>query len=115
MKITGRGSRITGVAATAAAVLATAPIAQARLDDNPTPSATRPSPAEVDARHAALVEPNRPLSTVPGRAAPVRGEPVKISGSHVDWTDAGVGAGVVLGLVLLAGGSALVTRRLSTS
>lgn len=114
MKI--RGRRITGAVAATAAVLATAPLAQARVDENPAPGAsTPPSPAEVDARHAALLEPDRPLSVVPGRGAPARGQPIEVSGSHVDWNDAGIGAGVALGLVVLAGGSALVTRRLSTS
>jgi LPXTG-motif cell wall-anchored protein len=33
------------------------------------------------------------------------------SSSSFDWNDAGIGAGVALGLVLIAGGGVLVTRR----
>jgi hypothetical protein len=33
------------------------------------------------------------------------------SSSSFDWSDAGIGAGVALGLALIAGGGGLVTRR----
>jgi hypothetical protein len=39
-------------------------------------------------------------------------QPAQASGGGVDWADVGIGAGGVLGVVLLAGfGAALVTRR----
>ena len=111
MKITGTNKRAGAVLATAAAVLATAPIAQAR--GGVFPGQNAPS-AEIDPGHAALLVKDRPLSVVPDRPArPVDGQaPLVRAQSDIDWSDTGAGAGVAFGLVLLAGGGVLVTRRL---
>jgi hypothetical protein len=59
-------------------------------------TATRPDD-RPGVRGAGAAETRQPVATV---------EPVGF-----DWTDAGVGAGMALGLILLAGGAVIVARR----
>jgi hypothetical protein len=114
----------TGVTAALAAALAAVPVAQARLavDAQHAALLNRQPVVRTDARHSALLN-----------DAPVRVQIVKphLQGNNglakpnlstgktstttistgFDWSDAGIGAGSVVGLFLLAGGGALVTRR----
>jgi hypothetical protein len=53
------------------------------------------------------VSPNGAIEPV-SRSVPAT---IVVAPSGLDWTDAGIGAGMALGLVLVAGGSLLVTRR----
>jgi hypothetical protein len=81
----------------------------------------------TDARHAVLVEraQHNPLIAQELRQSkiaqmhrhlatidlPKVDTPVETVSTGFDWTDAGVGAGAAFGLLLLAGGSVLVSRR----
>jgi hypothetical protein len=108
--------------ATVAAALLAVPVAQARLDPGQGGTVIR-----TDARHAALaqrtganvviVKPigeskisqmHRHLTQLNLAAGNTGGA---TSSSSFDWNDAGIGAGLALGLVLMAGGGVLVTRR----
>lgn len=113
---------VTGVTAALAAALAAVPVAQARLavDAQHAALLNRQPIVRTDARHAALLN-----------DAPIRVQIVHPQGSNgptklnlstgqtstttvstgFDWSDAGIGAGSAVGLLLLAGGGALVTRR----
>jgi hypothetical protein len=111
------------------AALAAVPLAQARLavDVARGTLSQNASVVRTDARHAALAnklpvvveivqapqesrisEMHRQLGhlKLPGQQAPITDE-----STGIDWTDAGIGAGSVFGLMLLAGGALRVTRR----
>jgi hypothetical protein len=127
-----KGSRTrklaTGVTAALAATLAAVPVAQARLavDAQHAALLNRQPVVRTDARHAAL------LNDAPARVQIVQSHPQGNNGpakpnpstgktstttvsTGFDWSDAGIGAGSALGLFLLAGGGALVTRRMLAS
>ena len=109
--------------AAAAVALLAVPVAQARLD----PGAEMGIPViRTDARHAALAQRTgaRVVIVQPSAKSKVTqmrrdltqlslpaGKTGAASSSSFDWSDAGIGAGVALGLVLIAGGGVLVTRR----
>jgi hypothetical protein len=118
----------TGVTAALAAALAAVPVAQARLavDAQHAALLNRQPVVRTDARHAAL------LNDAPVRVQIVQTHPQGNNGSAkpnpstgktstttvsagFDWSDAGIGAGSAVGLFLLAGGGALVTRRMLAS
>jgi hypothetical protein len=78
---------------------------------------------QVDARHAALLN-KKPAVGVSGEdrivqtqgnPGPAKPSPAQVAApsdsAGIDWGDAGIGASAGLGLALLAGGAALVTRR----
>jgi hypothetical protein len=112
-----------------AAALFAVPVAQARLAVDARHSALLnkdvPQQAVVrtDARHAALLnkahgnpliaqEPSvSKIGHLGALDRPTSKTPVGTASTGFDWSDAGVGAGAVFGLVLLASGGALVTRR----
>lgn len=105
-------------AAVATALLAV-PVAGARLADVPNQGAAQKVQPVVrtDARHAALlngkdvrveiVQPKVESPTTVPAGQPAGAD----TSSAIDWSDAGIGAGSTLALVLLAGGGILVTRR----
>lgn len=114
----GRRRLVRGITAGIAAALVAVPVAQARLavDARHGSLLNRAPVVRTDARHAAL------LNKLPVRIEIVRPEPQsqnlplgKTTATPIstgfDWGDAGIGAGSVLGLVLLTGGGLLVTRR----
>jgi hypothetical protein len=114
----------TGVTAALAAALAAVPVAQARLavDAQHAALLNRQPVVRTDARHAAL------LKDAPVRVQIVQPHPQANNGlakpnlstgktstttvsTGFDWSEAGIGAGSVVGLFLLASGGVLVTRR----
>jgi hypothetical protein len=122
-----RTSKLVGVvtAALAAALLAV-PVAQARIAEGTSQSTLvdKGQVVRTDARHAALlnradvvgviVQPSKIARTqlpLAGVDLPAGASASGTVSAGFDWTDAGIGAGAVFGLVLLAGGGALVTRR----
>jgi zona occludens toxin (predicted ATPase) len=90
-------------------------------------AAVQPTVVRTDARHAGLVNKahlnplivqERKVSTIAQMHRhvatlnlPDANTSVGTVSTGFDWTDAGVGAGAALGLVLLASGGVLVTRR----
>jgi len=90
-----RALTVVTVAAAFAAI--SVPAASARFDLNPS-DANQPVQAATPAPVTA------PSSPAPGSS----------SSSGFDWGDAGIGAGVALVLVVLAGGAVLATRRSQT-
>jgi hypothetical protein len=118
MQVGRNGKLVKSLGAAVAAALLAVPVAQARLADVPNQGAVqkvRPV-VRTDARHAALlngknvrveiVQPKVESTTIPaGQSAGTD------TSSAIDWSDAGIGAGSTLALVLLAGGGILVTRR----
>jgi hypothetical protein len=117
-----------------AAALFAVPVAQARVAVDARHAAllnkdvvVQPTVVRTDARHAALLnkthvnplivqerkvsaiaQMHRHLATL---NLPAANNSVGTVSTGFDWTDAGVGAGAALGLVLLASGGVLVTRR----
>jgi hypothetical protein len=123
-----KGSRTrklaTGVTAALAAALAAVPVAQARLavDAQHAALLNRQPVVRTDARHAVLlndapvrvqiVQPQSQGSVAPAKPNLSTGKTSTATVStRFDWSDAGIGAGSAVGLLLLAGGGALVTRR----
>jgi hypothetical protein len=99
---------VRGVVAGIAAALVAVPVAQAKLT--------------VDARHQALLDkakvgqvaPERKIAQMHRHLAHLQlpaGESNASDSGGFDWSDAGIGASAGFALVLLAGGSVLVTRR----
>ena len=80
-----------------------------------------PPAATVKAAAASTVQPDPPAATVepvapstePGsvQVAPVLASPVVEVRGGLDWADAGIGAGIAFGGILLLGGALLVVRR----
>ena len=113
-----------GVTAALAAALAAVPVAQARptVDAQHAALLNRQPIVRTDARHAALlndapvrvqiVQPHQQGNNVPAKPNLSTGKTSTTTVSTgFDWSDAGIGAGSVVGLFLLAGGGVLVTRR----
>ena len=112
-------------AAAVAAALMAVPVAQARLavDAQHAALLNRETVVRTDARHAALL--NKYPHVVPvivqdrgeskiGQVQHLNrpaGQTAVGNASSFDWADAGIGAGAVFGLVLLAGGGVLLSRR----
>jgi hypothetical protein len=123
----GRTSKLVkSLSAAVAAALLAVPVAQARLD--PGQDAVQSKPViRTDARHAGLAQrtgarvvivkshPETQIAQMHRHLAQVNlpaGQTAATeSSSAIDWSDAGIGAGSALGLVLLAGGAVLITRR----
>jgi uncharacterized protein (TIGR03382 family) len=115
----GRNRKLVkSLGAAVAATLLAVPVAGARLADVPNQGAVQKVQPVVrtDARHAALlngkdvkvviVQPKVESTPIPA------GQPAGTdTSSAIDWSDAGIGAGSTLALVLLAGGGILVSRR----
>ena len=113
---------VTGVTAALAAALAAVPVAQARLavDAQHAALLNRQPIVQTDARHAALlndaavrvqiVHPQGSNSPAKLNLSIGKTSTTTVS-TGFDWSDAGIGAGSAVGLLLLAGGGALVTRR----
>jgi hypothetical protein len=112
-----------GVTAALAAALAAVPVAQARpaVDAQHAALLNRQPIVRTDARHAALlndapvrvqiVQPHQQGNTGPAKPNLSTGKTSTTTVSTgFDWSDAGIGAGSVVGLFLLAGGGVLVTR-----
>jgi hypothetical protein len=112
-----------GVTAALAAALAAVPVAQARpaVDAQHAALLNRQPIVRTDARHAALlndapvrvqiVQPHQQGNTSPAKPNLSTGKTSTTTVSTgFDWSDAGIGAGSVVGLFLLAGGGVLVTR-----
>jgi hypothetical protein len=117
------------VTAALAAALLAVPVAQARVIEGTGQSASveKRQVVRTDARHAALlnkahvvgviVQPSEESNIarmhrhLSGLDLPGGVSPSGTVSTGFDWTDAAIGAGAVFGLVLLAGGGALVTRR----
>jgi hypothetical protein len=109
--------------ATVAAALLAVPVAQARLDRG----ADAGTVVRTDARHAGLAQRTGGRAVILEPTAqskivqmhrhltqlnlPAGDVPTAASSGSFDWNDAGIGAGVALGLALIAGGGVLVTRR----
>jgi hypothetical protein len=125
-----RTKKLVGVAtAVLAAALLAAPVSQARVAEGTSqaPVVDKGQVVRTDARHAALLNRAHVVGVIvqPGEESniarmhrhltgldlPAGASPSGTVSTGFDWTDAGIGAGVVFGLVLLAGGGALVTRR----
>jgi hypothetical protein len=125
-----RTRKLVGVVTAAlAATLLAAPVAQARVAEGTSQSALvdRGRVVRTDPHHAALLNKADVVGVIvqPGEESKIARMhrhlatldlPAGASASGTvstgfDWTDAGIGAGVVFGLVLLASGGALVTRR----
>ena len=80
-----------------------------------------PPAATIKAAAASTVQPDPPAATVepvapstePGsvQVAPVLASPVVEVRGGLDWADAGIGAGIAFGGILLLGGALLVVRR----
>ena len=77
-----------------------------------TVKAAAASPALPDLPPAATVKAAAP-STEPGsvQIAPVLASPVVEVRGGLDWADAGIGAGIAFGGILLLGGALLIVRR----
>jgi hypothetical protein len=117
------------VTAALAAALLAVPVAQARVIEGTGQSASveKRQVVRTDARHAALLNKAHVVGVIvqPSEESNIARMhrhlagldfPAGVSTSGTvstgfDWTDAAIGAGAVFGLVLLAGGGALVTRR----
>jgi hypothetical protein len=112
-----------GVTAALAAALAAVPVAQARpaVDAQHAALLNRQPIVRTDARHAALlndapvrvqiVQPHQEGNNGPSKPNLSTGKTSTTTVSTgFDWSDAGIGAGSVVGLFLLAGGGVLVTR-----
>jgi hypothetical protein len=112
-----------GVTAALAAALAAVPVAQARpaVDAQHAALLNRQPIVRTDARHAALlndapvrvqiVQPHQQGNNGPAKPNLSTGKTSTTTVSTgFDWSDAGIGAGSVVGLFLLAGGGVLVTR-----
>ena len=84
------------------------PLAQQRVLVNPDDRADRITPGNPQ-----IVQSVNPDDRA-DRVTPPAGDPVVVAtpSSGFDWTDAGIGAGFALGLMLLALGAALATRHL---
>lgn len=68
--------------------------------------------AQTGATGTTAVRPDdRPGARGPGTAVDTRPVVVVEQPSGFDWTDAGIGAGATLGVILLASGLSLVARR----
>jgi hypothetical protein len=121
---TNRKVRIT-TAALAAALLAV-PVAQARVPVDARHAAlfnkqvAQQPVVRTDAHHAALLNKvhgyrvivqESTLPKITQGERPSADTSVGTASTGFDWSDAGVGAGVVLGLVMVAGAGVLVTRR----
>ena len=88
----------------------------ARLEDSLESTVVRPDDrgvrvSPVSTPETALRPDDRPGLRGPGAAPQDFPAQIVIGPGGFDWTDAGVGAGFALGLVLLASGMALVARR----
>jgi hypothetical protein len=119
-----------GISVALAAAFVAVPAAQARLAGDARDSAlyhkepaVQQAVVRTDARHAALLnkahvnrlimqERRVPQAQMHRHLANLNLPAADSSvGTGFDWTDAGLGAGAVFGLVLLASGGVLVTRR----
>ena len=80
-------------------------VAAVRPDDR----AVRLSPATAD--EPAMLPDNRAGVRGPGAAPDATPATILVSPNGFDWTDAGIGAGMALGLILLGSGMLLVARR----
>jgi|SRR5215210_1338137 len=109
-----------------------APMAQARVDEGPAAAkggafvqgVTDFPRAAAQASRGGLVFAHddkvlAPTSQIPVRAddkvlVPVPGEPVLVAGKAdgIDWGDAGIGAGLASGLMLILGAAALASRHI---
>jgi hypothetical protein len=99
------------------------PVHEAPVDATPTISgepavrpddrAARPGPAATP--ETIFDRATRPVVVTPDSSAPVTSsEPSAVGDEGFDWTDAGIGAGMALGLVLLACGMLLLLRHRRT-
>jgi hypothetical protein len=96
--------RITRTAGIALAIAALA--APSALADNPPQTLVSPDAQDAAAGRGTFSAPEVTVVKIPSDAADSGG------GGGVQWTDAGVGAGGMLGIILLAGGTvALVAHR----
>jgi hypothetical protein len=99
------------------------PVHEAPVDATPTilgepavrpdDRAARPGPAATP--ETIFDRATRPVVVTPDSSAPVTSsEPSAVGDEGFDWTDAGIGAGMALGLVLLACGMLLLLRHRRT-
>ncbi len=85
-----------------------APVTQAAVDVDARHQALldKAPQAQVDARHQALLERGGE-----GPSVYVTKAPQQSASEGMDWGDAGIGAGMAVGVILLGAGGALVVRR----
>ena len=104
----GRNRKLRAFAAALAVAAIGAPVTQAVVDVDARHQALldKGPQAQVDARHQALFE--RGAS---GPSVYVTTAPTQSTSDGVDWGDAGIGAGMAVGVILLGAGGALVVRR----
>jgi hypothetical protein len=83
------------------------------LPPGATPEPVAASPSQPVLPPGATVEPVAAATGQPGgvQVAPVSSGPVVEVGDGLDWADAGIGAGIAFGGILLLGGALLVARR----
>ena len=103
-----RNRKLKTLAAAIAVAAFAAPVTQAAVDVDARHQALldKAPQAQVDARHQALLERGDQ-----GPSVYVTKAPAQTSSDGMDWGDAGIGAGMAVGVILLGAGGALVVRR----
>jgi hypothetical protein len=105
----GRNRKLKALAAALAVATVATPATQASIDTDARHQALvdKAQQVQVDARHQALLRHGEQ-----GPAVYLTGQTQSAtSGGGTDWSNAGIGAGAAFGLVLIAAGGALVSRK----
>ncbi|HEY7002943.1 MAG TPA: hypothetical protein VH281_01575 [Gaiellaceae bacterium] len=109
----GRNRKLKTLVAGLATAALMAPVAQGRLAVDTTHQALvdKAPQVQLDARHQALLEHHHAGQLVYVSTPPAKSSGVVKSSDGMDWGDAGIGAGALAGVLVVAVGGALLGRK----